>query len=68
MKPWYSSKTLWVNTFAAMLVALEAKWDFLQPYLPINFYTGMAVALPVINAVLRIITTQGLVFGVRSAE
>lgn len=60
MKPWYTSKTLWVNAVVAALAALEAGTSILQPFLPANFYAIVAVGLPVVNAVLRIITTQGL--------
>lgn len=59
-KCWWRSKTLWVNAAAAALIALEASTGLLQPRLPVNLYTAMAVALPIINAVLRVITTQGL--------
>lgn len=59
-KPWYTSKTLWVNAIAAGLIALEATMGALQPLMPVNFYAAMAVGLPVINAVLRIITTSAL--------
>ena len=59
-KPWWLSKTLWINAIAAALVALEAGTGMLQPLLPVNFYTLLAVGLPVINAGLRIITTQGV--------
>ena len=61
MKAWYQSKTLWVNAIVAALAALEAGTGILQPLLPANFYAIVAVGLPVVNAVLRIITTQGLV-------
>lgn len=60
MKAWYLSKTLWVNTIVAALAALEAGTGVLQPLLPANFYAIVAVGLPVVNAVLRIVTTQGL--------
>ena len=60
MKPWYLSKTLWVNAVVAALAALEAGTGVLQPFLPANFYAIVAVGLPVVNAVLRIVTTQGL--------
>lgn len=60
MKAWYTSKTLWVNTIVAALAALEAGTGILQPLLPANFYAIVAVGLPVVNAALRIITTQGL--------
>lgn len=60
MKAWYQSKTLWVNAIVAALAALEAGTGILQPLLPANFYAIVAVGLPVVNAVLRIVTTQGL--------
>lgn len=60
MKAWYQSKTLWVNAVVAALAALEAGTGVLQPFLPANFYAIVAVGLPVVNAVLRIVTTQGL--------
>lgn len=59
-KSWRRSKTLWVNAAAAGLVALEASTGLLQPLLPVNLYGAIAVALPVVNAVLRVVTTQGL--------
>jgi hypothetical protein len=49
-----------VNAAAAGLVALEAVSGLLQPHLPVNFYTAVAVGLPVINAILRVITTEGI--------
>lgn len=60
MKPWYKSKTLWVNIIVAVLATLEASTGLLQPYLPNHWYVAVAVGLPVINVVLRIITTQGI--------
>jgi len=63
MKAWYLSKTLWVNMLVAALVALEAGTGLLQPFLPPHFYAIVAVGLPIINAMLRIVTTQGLSLG-----
>lgn len=60
MKPWYTSKTIIINAIAAAMVALEAGTGLLQPYLPGNFYAIMAVGLPVVNAILRVITTTAL--------
>lgn len=60
MKSWYQSKTFWVNATVAALTTLEASTDLLQPFLPVNFYVIVAVGLPVINAVLRIIATHSL--------
>lgn len=59
-KPWWTSKTLWVNAIAAALIALEAVTGVLQPYLSVNFYVLMAVGLPIVNAVLRVVTTTAL--------
>lgn len=72
-KRWWHSKTLWFNAICAALIALEATTSsivqdpmtgattgVLQQYLPVNFYIAMVIALPIVNAVLRIITTQGL--------
>lgn len=59
-KHWSRSKTLWVNASAAALVALEAGTGLLQPLLPVNLYTAVAVGLPVLNAVLRVLTVQGV--------
>ncbi len=60
-KVWWKSKTLWTNAVVGALVALEAKTDLLQPFLPVNFYAAVAVALPVLNSVLRVITSTGLI-------
>ncbi len=59
-KPWWQSRTLWVNAIAAALMALEASLNLLQPHLPVSIWVVFAVALPVVNAVLRAITTQAL--------
>lgn len=61
-KPWWRSKTIIFNLFAAALVALESVSGLLQPHLPIDFYTAIAVGLPIVNAVLRVVTTQALAF------
>ena len=60
MKPWYKSKTIIVNALVAALVTLEAGTGLLQPYLSGNFYAIIAVGLPVVNAVLRVITTTAV--------
>jgi len=59
-KHWSRSRTLWVNAIAAGLVALEAGTGLLQPHLPVSLYTAVAVGLPVINAVLRVMTHQAV--------
>lgn len=59
-KPWWCSRTLQLNALVAALVALEAGTGLMQDVLPVNFYTAIAVALPVINAVLRVVTHEAL--------
>lgn len=66
VKPWWHSRTLWLNIAAAGLMALEGVWGVLQPMLPFNFWTGMSVALPVLNAMLRVLTSTAL--AMRSAR
>ena len=60
MKPWYMSKTLWVNTIVAALVALESGTGLLQPFLPANFYAMVAVGLPIVHSILRVVTSTAL--------
>lgn len=59
-KVWWRSKTILINLVAAALVALEAGTGLLRPLFPVDFYTAVAVGLPIINAMLRVITTQAL--------
>ena len=60
-KTWKNSKTIWVNATVLALVSLEANTGLLQPLLPINFYNLVAIALPIINTYLRVITTESIV-------
>lgn len=62
-KPWWESRTLRLNMIAAALIALEAQFSLLQPFLPGNVYAWMAVALTVGNSVLRVVTASQLVLG-----
>ena len=61
MKQWWKSKTLWVNLIIAILTTFEASTGLLQPYLPADIYVIVAISLPIINALLRIITTEKLI-------
>lgn len=60
-KTWKNSKTIWVNATVLALVSLEANTGLLQPLLPGNFYNLVAIALPIINTYLRVITTESIV-------
>lgn len=59
-KVWWKSKTLWVNAIVAALVAAEAVTGVVQPYVAEKFYAAVAVFLPIVNAVLRVITNEAL--------
>jgi len=59
-KVWYKSKIIRLNVVVAALVVLEAKAEILQPYLSVDFYTLVAIGLPVLNAMLRVITNTGI--------
>lgn len=60
VKHWLASRTLIINAIALALLAGEAQLHVLQPLLPVNVYALVAFVLPVVNAVLRAITTTAL--------
>ena len=62
-KPWWKSKTIRVNVLAAVLIALEAQFNVLQPFLPGNVYAWFTVALTAVNTALRIITVAPVTLG-----
>lgn len=53
-KPWYLSKTLWINVLGAIILLIPAVSDYIDPK------TG-ALVLAVANVALRLITSKGLV-------
>lgn len=59
-KPWWHSKTLWFNAIVAGLAALEVNAHLIQPYVPGNVYGWGMMLLTCGNAVLRLITAQGV--------
>jgi hypothetical protein len=60
MKRWTKSKTLWFNAICAALAALEGLTGAMQPYLSVNAFALLSIALPVGNAVLRVVTSEPL--------
>jgi hypothetical protein len=60
MKLWWESKTLWVNIIVGILATLEASTGLLQPYLPEHWYVVVAISLPAVNVLLRVVTTQAI--------
>ena len=57
MKPWYKSRTLWLNalTLLAVVIVSVTAWPELQRY-----GAQMATALAVVNMLLRFMTTQAI--------
>ncbi len=57
-KPWWKSRTLWFNALCAAMAALEAGTGFLAQIFSPAVYPKIAIAVAVINAVLRVVTAQ----------
>ena len=57
MKPWYESKTIWVNalTVLAVLITSMTSWPDMQRY-----GAQLATALAVVNVMLRLITSEAI--------
>lgn len=62
-KAWWRSRTLLINGVVLVLAAAEAQLQLLQPLLPVDIYSLVAFGLPVVNALLRVITVQPLASG-----
>lgn len=60
VKKWYLSKTIWFNMIMAGLAAAEASVNLLQPVAGDRAFAYLAVTLAVGNAILRVVSTQGL--------
>lgn len=58
MKPWYKSKTLWVQIITAILGGLEAAQAV--QIVPAGYEGHFFVALAVLNAALRFVTTEAV--------
>jgi hypothetical protein len=57
MKPWYSSKTLWVNIITLLISVVAIIVD--SPMFPARIIAVLtSIVLPVLNMVLRLLTTQ----------
>jgi hypothetical protein len=62
-KPWYRSRTLWINALmllAALASAAEPLVPGLKAILPERLYAWIAFALPLVNVALRFATTAPL--------
>lgn len=61
-KPWWRSRTFNVNALAAVLAALEAQFNLLSELLPHGWQPWAMLALALVNAYLRTVTTQPMVW------
>lgn len=60
MKKWWKSKVVWFNFIVTVLLLAEANVEKLRGLLPDDKYQLAAFGLPIINLVMRFISTQGL--------
>jgi hypothetical protein len=60
MKRWYQSKTMIVNISLAVFAVLETQLHLLQPIAGPGLYAALAVGIPLVNVVLRTVTTTAL--------
>lgn len=61
-KPFWRSKTLWLNTLVAVLTMLESQFALLQPQLEPAHYILLLSALAGVNVFLRTVTHQKVEF------
>lgn len=59
-KPWWKSKTMWVNAAMLILAAAESQLHVLQGVLPGGLFPWLAFTLPVANVALRFITSTAI--------
>lgn len=57
MKPWYESKTIWVNVLTVVIVLVTSmmSWPDMQQY-----GAQLTTMLAVVNVILRLITSEGI--------
>lgn len=60
MKPWYMSRTIWVQALIAMLGAIELYGQGLSALMGNKALGLTLLAVGVVNAVLRAITSEGI--------
>jgi hypothetical protein len=61
-KPWWCSKTIWLNVLVATFLLAEANIGVLQGLLPDWLQRALVFGLPIVNVWLRVITTKGVSF------
>ena len=58
MKPWYRSKTLWLNALLAATTVAEAHLGLLQSQFGNGAYFALLTFAAGLNAALRFVTSQ----------
>lgn len=60
MKPWYMSRTMWVQALIAVLGAVELYGQGLSALIGPKWLGATLLAVGVVNAVMRAITSEGI--------
>lgn len=55
-KPWWESKTIWLNAAVAAVAVVEATSEALRPFLPPDAVGGLLAAVAAANVALRILS------------
>jgi hypothetical protein len=61
-KPWWQSRTIWLNAAVAAVAIVEASSEALKPVLPPEAMGGLLAAVAVANVVLRAVSGQPVAF------
>lgn len=59
-KHWAKSRTLWLNTIAAVLLSAEASLQIVQPIVGEKMYLWCSFGLVLINVIMRTLTTVAI--------
>lgn len=62
-KPWWQSKTIWLNALALALAMAESRMGLLKGVLPVSAFEAVAFALPVLNVAVRYVTSAAITLG-----
>lgn len=57
-KPWWESKTIWLNAAFGVLAVAQATTDALKPFLPPEALGGVLAVVAAANVALRVVTGQ----------
>lgn len=57
-KPWWESKTIWLNIAVGVVAVVDSSTDVLQSVLPPDVMGSVLAVTAVVNVVLRAVTGQ----------